>query len=77
MWPRHLAPDDANFGAPDLLLTTVNIRDTLAEVEAVTINLVFEQGDRMYATYLAALVSSTPSILMRLVRGCVVRRPRW
>lgn len=35
MWPRHLAPDDADLGAAHLLLAPVDIRDPLAGIEAV------------------------------------------
>ena len=36
MWPCHLAPDDADLGAAHLLLTPVDIRDLLAQVEAAS-----------------------------------------
>lgn len=73
-----LAPDHADLGAADLLLAPVDIGDLLAEVEARS------RVSKPYArvrwsfgkTYLAAAVSSTPSILIRLVSGWVFRRPR-
>jgi hypothetical protein len=34
MWPRHLAPNDADLGAAHLLLAPVDIRHLLAQVEA-------------------------------------------
>jgi hypothetical protein len=36
VWPGHLAPDDADLGAAHLLLTPVDIRNPLAQVEAVS-----------------------------------------
>lgn len=35
MRPGDLAPDHANLGSADLLLSLVDIRDLLAEVEAI------------------------------------------
>lgn len=35
MWPGDLAPDDTDLGAPDLLLTPVDVGNSLAKVEAV------------------------------------------
>lgn len=67
-----LAPDDADLGTADLLLGLVDVGDLLAEVEAALILATVRVGrcegegvERV--TYLAALVSSTPSILIRLV----------
>jgi hypothetical protein len=78
VWPGHLAPDNADLGSSDLLLATVYVGDLLAEVEAtLTVSGSVLIPDSNTLTYLAALVSSTPSILTRLVLGCVVRRPRW
>lgn len=34
MWSRNLAPDHSYLGSPDLLLSSVDVRDLLAEVEA-------------------------------------------
>ena len=79
MRPGHLAPDDADLGAAHLLLSPVDIRNLLAKVEAVF--LVNPQSSASWhmvrATYLAAAVSSTPSIFTRLVLGWTVWRPRW
>lgn len=36
MWSGHLAPDDTDLGALDLLLSAVDESDLLSEVEAVT-----------------------------------------
>lgn len=33
MWPRHLAPDNADLGSANLLLAPVDICDLLAKVE--------------------------------------------
>jgi hypothetical protein len=33
VWPRHLAPDDADLGAAHLLLTPVDVRDLLTGIE--------------------------------------------
>ena len=78
MWPRHLAPDDADLGAAHLLLPPVDIRDLLAQVEAASRinNRPLARGVRLAETYLAPVVSSTPSILIRLVLGWVLWRPR-
>ena len=79
MWPCHLAPDDADLGAAHLLLAPVDIRDLLAQVEAVSFvnDGPLARWDPACETYLAPGVSSTPSILMRLVLGWVLWRPRW
>lgn len=72
MRPGDLAPDHADLGAADLLLCAVDVGNLLAEVEAVVSRSVVRSfvSLRIRArTYLAALVSSTPSILMRLVLG--------
>lgn len=78
MWPRHLAPDDADLGAAHLLLTPVDIGDPLAGVEAVIPrqSLFLRHPNIGLVTYLAAAVSSTPSILIRLVLAWVVWRLR-
>jgi hypothetical protein len=74
-----LAPDHADLGAADLLLAPVDIGDLLAEVEAI---FLCQQAVGVYIsyrrvkTYLAAGVSSTPSILIKLISGWVFRRPR-
>lgn len=73
--PGDLAPDHTDLGATDLLLSPVDIGNLLAEVEArttVSDGLRISSGCILVVTYLAAGVSSTPSILMRLVLECVV-----
>lgn len=35
MWSCDLSPDDSDPGSSDLFLRSVNVRDLLAEVEAV------------------------------------------
>jgi hypothetical protein len=65
------------LGAPDLLLSFVDVGDALAEVEAAkpkSASNIPLQSDphQLETTYLAALASSTPSILMRLVAEWVV-----
>jgi hypothetical protein len=57
-------------------LRTVNESDLLSEVEAETMSAPCDilNSD---STYVAALVSSTPSILIKLVPGLVLRFPRW
>lgn len=85
MWPGDLAPDDADLGSTDLLLAAVDEGNLLAEVEAVVGISVSTRKIRdsswpvgvLRATYLAAEVSSTPSILIRLVPGLVTWRERW
>lgn len=79
MWPGHLAPDDADLGAAHLLLTSVDVRDPLAGVEAASRVNPYTlpiSGILAVETYLAAAVSSTPSILIRLVLAWVVCRLR-
>lgn len=76
MWPGDLAPDDADLGSTDFLLAAVDIGDLLAKVEAIVENSQYTQthvssGSHSQVTYLAAGVSSTPSILIRLVPGVV------
>lgn len=75
MWPRHLAPDDPDLGSSDFPLCAVDECDLLAKVEAVRGQSMSECSRG--ASYLAAFVSSTPSILIRLVPGVVLRLPRW
>jgi hypothetical protein len=80
MGPGNLAPDHTDLGATDLLLSPVDIGNLLAKVEArITVSNGFLMLSRcvLGETYLAAGVSSTPSILMRLVLEWVVWRPRW
>lgn len=81
-----LAPDDPDLGSADLLVGAVDVGNLLAKVEAAhNMSVRVPPADAAYpasrhvlvAAYLAALVSSTPSILIRLVPGCVVWRPRW
>lgn len=80
-----LAPDDPDLGSADLLVGAVDVGNLLAEVEAAhTMSVRVSPTDSAFpasrhvlaAAYLAALVSSTPSILIRLVPGWVVWRPR-
>lgn len=80
MRTSDLAPDHADLGAADLLLALVHKGDLLAEVEAVKMVSSadsYETHGFGAVTYLAAGVSSTPSILIRLVLGWVVCRLRW
>lgn len=73
MRPGDLAPDHADLGATNLLLAAVDIGDALAEVEAVSpVNIHHRVVRNKFTTYLAAAVSSTPSILIKLVLGWVV-----
>lgn len=68
MGPGDLAPDHADLRSPDLLLSPVDVGDLLAEVEAAKQYQYAGSGtDHREETYLAALVSSTPSIFTRLV----------
>ena len=85
MRPGDLAPDDADLGAPDLLLAPVDVGDLLAKVEAahdgqhirrVPLGPQSPPSIASAETYLAALVLSTPSILIRLVPGWVTWRER-
>lgn len=69
VWPGNLAPDNADLGAADLLLSTVDVGDLLAEVEAGKLSALSFWSRGIGEPYLAALVSSTPSILIRLVPG--------
>jgi hypothetical protein len=69
VWPGNLAPDNANLGAADLLLSAVDVGDLLAEVEAGKLSALSFWSRGIGEPYLAALVSSTPSILIRLVPG--------
>jgi hypothetical protein len=73
----NLAPDHPDLGSANLLLGLVDICDLLAEVEAMLSQL---PGSFLHLgvrnTYLAALWSSTPSILIRLVLEWVVCRER-
>lgn len=71
MGAGDLAPDHADLGAADLAGCAVDVGDLLAKVEAAE-DSQFRQSRYSSSgskTYLAALVSSTPSILMRLVPG--------
>lgn len=77
MWAGDLSPDDADLGATDLSLRAVDEGNLLTEVEAVTGQRQFSSPVPTVSTYLAALVSSTPSILIKLVPGVVMRLPRW
>lgn len=77
MWPGDLAPDHADLGTADLLLAPVDVSDLLSEVEATDKSqLKALAKEYIGVSYLAALVSSTPSILIRLVPGLVVWRER-
>ena len=72
------APDHTDLRSANLLLCPVNVRDLLAKVEAVFFSRQHgpPESNKQDKTHLAALVSSTPSILIKLVLGWVVRRPR-
>ena len=74
-----LAPDHADLGAADLLLSTRDIGDLLTEVEAATtVNITLITCTWIgQETYLALSVLSTPSILMRDVLAWVVCLLRW
>ncbi len=72
-----LAPDHTDLGPANLLLSPVDVRDLLAKVEAYSRVSRCPEAQVECPTYLAALVSSTPSILIKLVWGVLVRRPRW
>lgn len=78
VWPGDLAPDDSDLGAADLLRGAVDEGNLLSEVEAVL--LISHAGLRLpnsIPPHLAALGSSTPSILIKLVPGLVLRLPLW
>lgn len=78
MGPGDLAPDHPDLGAANLLLSLVDIRNLLAEVEAIqAVSRHVPFNPPGVQTYLAALVSSTPSILIRLVLEWVTCRLRW
>lgn len=83
VWPGDLAPDHPDLGPALLLLAPVDISDLLAEIEASHVvstkvpNRFRLDKEGFRDTYLAALVSSTPSILIRLVLGWTVCRLRW
>lgn len=73
-----LAPNHANLRSADLLLGLVDVCNLLAEVEAVRLLDVDSSSlGEAQRTYLAAEVSSTPSILIKLVLGRVLCRERW
>lgn len=68
MWAGDLAPDHANLRSPDLTLGSVDECDLLSGIEAI---IELDRGssiDAIYGRgiYLAALVSSTPSSLIKL-----------
>lgn len=76
--PGDLAPDDTDLGTADLLGCAVDESDLLAEVEAVvSLSILCAYIQCVDDAHLAALGSSTPSILIRLVPGLVLRLPRW
>jgi uncharacterized membrane protein YkvI len=75
MWSGNGTPDDPDLRTSNLSLRTVNESNLLSEVEAG----VLVSGLLLpifQFTYFAALVSSTPSILIREVPGVVLRLPR-
>lgn len=73
-----LAPNDSDLGAADLLGCTVHESDLLSEVEAVeTLSAMCATSRTRDVAHLAALESSTPSSLIKLVPGLVLRLPRW
>ena len=81
MRASNLAPDNADLGASDLFLSPVNIGDLLAAIETKPEvsgynEVVFALFSPTSSTYLAAEVLSTPSILIKLVPGCVTLRER-
>lgn len=78
MWPGDLAPDNPYLASPDLLGCPVDESDLLSEVETaepVRPNCLLDRADT--ESYVAALGSSTPSILTNEVLGLVLRLPRW
>ena len=68
MWPCHFTPDDPYLGSTNLPLCAVNESNFLSEVEAVDTGLVSATMRTSIhgMSYVAALGSSTPSILIRL-----------
>jgi len=77
MWPSDLAPNNSDLWSSDLFLRTVNESNLLSEVEAEITVSIFSCQSQTLQTYFAALVSSTPSIWIKLVFGLVLRLPRW
>lgn len=77
VWSGDLAPDHPDLGSPDLLRCAVNECDLLSEVEAMDCQRIDSILCISSPTYLAASVLSTPSILIKLVPGVVLRLPRW
>ena len=76
--PGDLAPDDTDLGTADLLGRAVDESDLLAEVEAVQSSSALSVPAPFHdSPHLAALGSSTPSILIKEVLGLVLRLPRW
>ncbi len=71
MGTGNLAPDHTDLGSTNLLLSPVNVRNLLAKVEAVSapVSVISHSPCYWAKTHLAALVSSTPSILIKLVLG--------
>lgn len=65
--PGDLAPDDADLGSPDFLLGAVDVGDLLSGVETRQEISTLLRNPTIAKTYVAALVSSTPSIFTRLV----------
>ena len=79
VWPSDLAPDYPDVRAANLTLRPVNESNLLAQVEAAIVLVGRPKSQSMSsATYFAALVSSTPSILIKL---CHVKfsslNPSW
>lgn len=78
VWPGDLAPDDPYLASPDLLGCPVDESDLLSEVEtAVRVRPKCPLHISNVESYVAALGSSTPSILTNEVLGLVLRLPRW
>ena len=80
MWPRNLAPDNADLGAPDLLLAAVDIGDALAVVESGGLGVVdtlnLDQAGVGVGVALASLVAEVTSpVRKRLIYVlCAMRR---
>lgn len=78
MWPRNLAPDHSNLGSTNLFLSTIDKSNFLSEIETgESIRQLFLNFH--IQSYVAALGSSTPSILIKLLRRylLLVPQPRY
>jgi len=76
MWSSNGTPDNPNLWSSNLSVRTVNESNLLSEIEAGILSAYWVYYN-CNVTYFAALVSSTPSILIREVFGLVTRLPRW